>query len=145
MWCWRTIEKIKWSAKITNEFVECIGEKRTLQNIILHKKTNWIGHILRRNCLSSWCHWMTDDRSERSRKKKTDFLDDLRNRRKYWELMICICNFGITCLFCGKRALGELWLPSNEGFFIWFNFSYTCFLLEAEWWAISPLLHERTW
>jgi len=27
------------------------GEKRTLLNNILHRKANWIGHILRRNCL----------------------------------------------------------------------------------------------
>ena len=34
----------------------------------------------------SWCHWRTDDGSERSRKKKKQLLDDLRNRRRYWEL-----------------------------------------------------------
>jgi hypothetical protein len=52
MWCWRRIEKIKWSEKVTNEQVlECIGGKRTLLNNILRRKPNWIGHILRRNCL----------------------------------------------------------------------------------------------
>jgi hypothetical protein len=46
------MEKIKWSEKITNELVfDRIGEKRTLLNNILHRKVNWIGHILRRNCL----------------------------------------------------------------------------------------------
>ena len=45
-------EKIKWSKKVTNEQVlDRIGEKRTLQNNILRRKANWIGHILRRNCL----------------------------------------------------------------------------------------------
>ena len=30
MWCWRRIEKIKWSEKVTNEQVlDRIGEKRT--------------------------------------------------------------------------------------------------------------------
>ena len=44
--------KIKWSEKITNEQVlDRIGEKRTLLNNILRRKANWIGHILRRNCL----------------------------------------------------------------------------------------------
>ena len=52
MWCWRRMEKIKWSEKVTNEQVlERVGEKSTLLNNILHRKTNWIGHILRRNCL----------------------------------------------------------------------------------------------
>ena len=46
------MEKIKWSEKVTNEQVlKRIGEKRTLLNIILRRKVNWIGHILRRNCL----------------------------------------------------------------------------------------------
>ena len=51
MWCWRRMEK-KWSEKVTNEQVlDRIGEKRTLLNNILRRKANWIGHILRRNCL----------------------------------------------------------------------------------------------
>ena len=46
------MEKIKWSEKVTNEQVlDRIGEKRTLLNNILRRKVNWIGHILRRNCL----------------------------------------------------------------------------------------------
>ena len=68
MWCWKRMEKIKWSEKVTNEQVlDRIGEKRTLLNNILRRKANWIGHILRTNCL---LHWRTDDGSERSRKKK---------------------------------------------------------------------------
>ena len=52
MWCWRRMEKIKWSEKVTNEQVfDRIGEKRTLLNNILRRKANWIGLILRRNCL----------------------------------------------------------------------------------------------
>ena len=52
MWCWRRMEKIKWSEKVTNEQVlDHIGEKRTLLNNILRRKANWIGRILRRNCL----------------------------------------------------------------------------------------------
>ena len=36
MWCWRRMEKIKWSEKVTNEQVlDRIGEKRTLLNNIL--------------------------------------------------------------------------------------------------------------
>ena len=46
------MEKIKWSEKVTNEqALDLIGEKRTLINNILHRKANWIDHILRRNCL----------------------------------------------------------------------------------------------
>ena len=42
----------KMTEKLTNEQVlDRIGEKRTLLNNILRRKVNWIGHILRRNCL----------------------------------------------------------------------------------------------
>ena len=44
--------KINWSEKVINEqALEYIEEKRILLNNRLHRKTNWIGHILRRKCL----------------------------------------------------------------------------------------------
>ena len=46
------MEKIKWLEKVTNEQVlDRTGEKRRFLNNILRRKANWIGHILRRNCL----------------------------------------------------------------------------------------------
>ena len=40
MWCWRRMEDIKCSEKVTNEQVlERIGEKRTLVNNILRRKS----------------------------------------------------------------------------------------------------------
>ena len=84
----RRMEKIKWSEKVTNEQVlDRKGDKKTLLNNILRRKANWIGHILRRNCL-------LHDAIEREmtkvkgvgRKRRTQLLDDLRNMRRYWEL-----------------------------------------------------------
>ena len=66
MWCWRRMEKIKWAEKLINQVRERIGEKRSLLNNILRRKVNWIGHILRRNCL---LHDTLKDKW-RSRKKK---------------------------------------------------------------------------
>ena len=44
--------RIKCSEKVTNEeILKRIEEKRTLLNNILRRKPNWVGHILRRNCL----------------------------------------------------------------------------------------------
>ena len=49
MWCWRRMEKIKWSEKVTNEQVlDRKGEKRTLLNNILRREANWLGHILKK-------------------------------------------------------------------------------------------------
>ena len=42
----------------------------------------------------------------------------------------------LTYLRYGTTVLEKLWPPSNEGFFIYFSFSYTYFLLEAEWCVI---------
>ena len=51
LWYWRRMEKIKWSEKVDNKVLECKGEKRTLLNNIQRRKANWIGHILRINCI----------------------------------------------------------------------------------------------
>ena len=73
------MEKVKWSGKVTNEQVlECVGEKRTLLNNILCRKDNWIGHILRRNCLRDA---MERQMMEVKRVRRTQRLDHLGNRR----------------------------------------------------------------
>ena len=83
IWCWRKIEMIKWSEKVTNEEVlEHIPEKRTLLNNIVHR----VGHIVKRN-------WFLQDAIEGEAiemkriegRRRTQLLDDLRNRR-CWEL-----------------------------------------------------------
>ena len=82
------MEKIKWSEKVTNEQVLYrIGEKRTLLNNILRRKTKWIGHILRINCL---LHDAIEGQMTEVKgvgRGRTQLLDHLRNRR-YWELMV---------------------------------------------------------
>ena len=79
------MEKIKWSEKVTNEQVlERIGEKRTLLNNILRKTAN--SHILRKNCLlhDDIEGQMTEVKAVGRRRKQ--LLDELRNKRRYWEL-----------------------------------------------------------
>ena len=36
--------------------------------------------------ISSWSHWRVDDGSERVGRRRTQLLDDMRCRRRYWEL-----------------------------------------------------------
>ena len=80
------MEHIKWSEKVTNEQVlDRLGEKRTLLNNILHRKANCIGHILRRNCL---LHDAIEGQMTEVKvvgRRRTQLIDDLRNRRRYWE------------------------------------------------------------
>ena len=65
---------------------DLIGEKRTLLYNILSRKANWIGHILRRNRLlhDGMERQMTEVKGVG--KRRTQLLDDLINRRRYWEL-----------------------------------------------------------
>jgi hypothetical protein len=52
MWCWRRMEKISWTERVRNEEVlQRVKEERNIVNTIKGSKANWIGHILRRNCL----------------------------------------------------------------------------------------------
>ena len=52
MWCWRMMEKISWTDHVRNEEVLLrVNEQRNILHEIRKRKANWIGHILRRNCL----------------------------------------------------------------------------------------------
>ena len=48
MWVWRRIEKISWMDHVKNEEVlKRAGEKRELVEMIVKRKKNWIGHVMR--------------------------------------------------------------------------------------------------
>jgi hypothetical protein len=52
MWCRRRMEKIRWTDHVRNEKVVLrVKEQRNILHEISKDKTNWIGHILCRNCL----------------------------------------------------------------------------------------------
>jgi hypothetical protein len=52
MWCWRRMEKISWTDRFRNEEVlHRVKEERNILHTVKRRKANWIGHILRRNCL----------------------------------------------------------------------------------------------
>ena len=52
MWYWRRMEKIIWTDHVRNE-EELLGvkEQKNILHEISKRKANWIGHILRWNCL----------------------------------------------------------------------------------------------
>ena len=91
MWCWRRMEKISWTDHVRNEEVLLrINKQRNILHEIRKRKANWIGHILRRNCLLQQViegkingHIEVTRRWGRRRKK---LLDDLKDRRGYWIL-----------------------------------------------------------
>ena len=91
MWCWRRMEKISWTDHVRNEEVLIrVNELRNILHEIRKRKANWIGHILRRNCLLQQViggkintHIEVTGRRRRRRKR---LLDGLKDRRGYCQL-----------------------------------------------------------
>jgi len=66
------------------------NEQRNILHEIIKRKANWIGHILRRNCLLKQ---VTEGKikgqievTRRRGKRRKKLLDDLKDRRGYCEL-----------------------------------------------------------
>jgi len=91
MWCWRRMDKISCIDHVRNEDVLLrVKEKRNILHEICKRKANWIGHILRRNCLLQRViegkiqgEIEVTGRQGRRRRK---LLDDLKERRAYSHL-----------------------------------------------------------
>ena len=82
------MEKISWIDHVRNEEVLLrVNEQRNLLHEIRKRKANWIGHILRRNCLLKQViegkikGEMEVTRRRGRRRKK--LLDDPKDRRGY--------------------------------------------------------------
>jgi len=75
MWCWRRMEKISWIDHVRNEEILLrVKEQRNTLHEITKRKADWIGHILRRNCLLQQVierKIKVGDRSDRKTRKKT--------------------------------------------------------------------------
>ena len=55
-------------------------------NNILYRKDNWIGQILKINCLLHDANEGQVMEMKGVGRRRTQLLDDLRKRRRYWEL-----------------------------------------------------------
>ena len=85
------MEKISWTDHVRNEEVLLrVNEQRNILHEMSKRKADWIGHILRRNCLLNQViagkimgeMEMTRRRGRRCKK----VLDDLKDRRGYSHL-----------------------------------------------------------
>jgi len=51
-WCWMKLEKITWTDRVKNEAVlREVKVENNVLHIVKRRKANWLGHILRGNCL----------------------------------------------------------------------------------------------
>jgi len=85
------MEKISWTDHVGNEEVLLrVNEQRNILHEIRKRKVNWIGHILRRNCLlKQVIEGKIKGEMEVVRRRGRRFkklLDDLKDRRRYSHL-----------------------------------------------------------
>jgi hypothetical protein len=83
--------KISWTDHVRNEEVLLrVSEQRNILHEIRKRKANWIGHILRRNCLlKEVIEGKINGRIEvirRRGRRRKQLLDDLGDRRGYCHL-----------------------------------------------------------
>ena len=91
MWCWRRMEKLSWTDHVRNEEVLVrVKEQGNILHEIHKRKANWIGHILRRNCL---LQRVIEGRIKggievtgRQGRRRRKLLDNFRERREYFHL-----------------------------------------------------------
>jgi hypothetical protein len=91
IWCWRRMEKISWTDHVNNEEVLLrVKEQRNTLHEICKRKANWIGHILRINCL---LQRVIEEKIQggievtgRQGRRRRKPLDDLKERRGYSHL-----------------------------------------------------------
>jgi hypothetical protein len=80
------MEKISWTVRVRNEVLHRVKEERNILHTIRRRKANWIGHILRRNCLlkhviEGKLEGRTEIMRKRGRRHK-QLLDDLNEKRR---------------------------------------------------------------
>ncbi|PNF29688.1 hypothetical protein B7P43_G13064 [Cryptotermes secundus] len=88
---WRRMEKMSWTDYVRNEKVLIrVSEQRNVLHEIRKRKANWIGHVLRRNCLlKEAIEGKIEGRIEVTRRRgrrRKKMLDDLGDRRGYCHL-----------------------------------------------------------
>lgn len=84
MWIWRKMEGVSWDEKVRNEEVlKRIGEDRQILNKIKSRKMNWLGHVMRRECLlRTVVEGMVEGRRGRGR-RRYQLIDNIKVGNMY--------------------------------------------------------------
>jgi hypothetical protein len=83
--------EISCTDRVRNEEVlHRVKEERNILHTIKRRKANWIGHILRRNCLLKHvAEGKAEGRTEvtgRRGRRRAQLLDDLKEKSGHWKL-----------------------------------------------------------
>jgi hypothetical protein len=83
--------EISWTDRVRNEEVlHRVKEEGNIVHTIKRRKANWIGYILRRNCLlkhviEGKLEGRIEMTGRRGRRRK-QLLNDLKEKKRYWKL-----------------------------------------------------------
>jgi hypothetical protein len=81
------MEKISWTDRVNNEAVlHRVKEERNILHTIRRREANWIGHILRRNCLLRHIIEGKIRRTRRRGRRRNKLLDEVKEARRNWKL-----------------------------------------------------------
>jgi hypothetical protein len=90
MWCWRRVGKISLADRVKNEAVLHRVEEKNILRTIKRRKADWIGHILRRNCLlKDVIEGNIEGRTKvtgRQGRRCKQLPNDVKQTRCYWQL-----------------------------------------------------------
>jgi len=110
MWCWRRLEKISWTEHVRNEEVLLrVKQQKNILHEICKRKANWIGHILRRNCLlqrviEEKIKGRIEVTGRRGRRRRK-LLGDLNDRRGYSHFKVKVkCTLVQALRLCTGRT-----------------------------------------
>ena len=128
---WRRMEKINWTDRVINEVLHRVKEEMNILHTIKRRKANWIGHILRRNCLLKH---VTEGKIEGQKWREEEeggvrsYLVTLRKR--YWKLKDGALDRTLWRTRF-ERGYGPVvrqtteWMNQLWGYFILFNTNFT--------------------
>jgi hypothetical protein len=84
MWCWRRAQISSVDDERNEKVLHIVKKERNILHTIKRRKANWIGHILRRNCLLKH---VTEGKiregtevTERRGRRRKQVLNDLKER-----------------------------------------------------------------
>jgi hypothetical protein len=84
------VVEISWTDRVRNDVLHRVKEESAILHAIKRRKANWIGHILRRNCLVKHVFGAKIEGrvgvTERRERRRKQLLDDLEEKRGYWKL-----------------------------------------------------------
>jgi hypothetical protein len=101
------MKKVSWADRVRNEVLLRIREERNILHTVKRRKTKWIGHILRGNCLVKHgtvgkVEGRIEVTGRRGRRRK-ELLDHLKEKSGYWKLKQEGLDLTLWRTVCVKR------------------------------------------